>query len=494
MVNRGFAEARRYLFERPRTDSVIHVDDEPLAPVAGSSHLCAWTPGFFAGEVTGELLDGDGATVATFLLDVSPDPAKAGRETFGAMLDELWQYDPSLVLGSEPATHLMGELGQHENPWVAFARLRRHVPAFVRALAPVLSRPRRGLDVHRSSAPVHHVRRADRRTAASVLRSPAAALFAPTAEGLSTRLASTRLDVPVVREIIDTAINRAMRALVRSVLRRTHALNARLEQLVMRETDSATRTSVAARWPVRRLFLEQWAATMVTLLRRPPLSEIADAPITAAGLTAVAADPIYARAWGLGWRAIRHGVDGRPSNERTWISPSWEIYERWCFARLGMLLEACHPEWQWERRSGPHHRWLGRHRDLTATLRLQPVFPARSGPVEGRWSVSRQREPDIVLSVDGPGWCRFVVLDAKYRVTAANVLDAMASAHIYQDSLRVGSRRPDASVLLVPAGGGVPHLEQEAFRSEHRVGVVPFSNENCALPPPISALLAARED
>ena len=33
-------------------------------------------------------------------------------------------------------------------------------------------------------------------------------------------------------------------------------------------------------------------------------------------------------------------------------------------------------------------------------------------------------------------------MDAKYRTSRVAVLDAMASAHIYQDSLRIGACRP----------------------------------------------------
>jgi hypothetical protein len=87
------------------------------------------------------------------------------------------------------------------------------------------------------------------------------------------------------------------------------------------------------------------------------------------------------------------------------------------------------------------------------------------------WSVSRERVPDLVMTVTSDAEVRFVVLDAKYRASRANVLDAMASAHIYQDGLRVGSRRPEASLLLVPSGGGAGWLELPAFQAEHRVGV-----------------------
>jgi len=78
---------------------------------------------------------------------------------------------------------------------------------------------------------------------------------------------------------------------------------------------------------------------------------------------------------------------------------------------------------------------------------------------------------------------RFVVFDAKYRASRANVLDAMASAHIYHDSLRIGLRRPEAAFLLVPSGGGTPWLEDAIFQAEHGVGVLPLSLDvDTALP------------
>jgi len=87
------------------------------------------------------------------------------------------------------------------------------------------------------------------------------------------------------------------------------------------------------------------------------------------------------------------------------------------------------------------------------------------------WSVSKERLPDLVLSVESAKGIRFLILDAKYRSSRLNVLDAMASAHIYQDSLRIGPSRPDASLLLVPSGGGAPWLEAPSFHMTHRVGV-----------------------
>jgi hypothetical protein len=97
---------------------------------------------------------------------------------------------------------------------------------------------------------------------------------------------------------------------------------------------------------------------LATVLRRFPFPQVRRPEITAAGLTAIAADPIYSRAWGRGWRALRDGVETEMSTERLWVSPSWEIYERWCFLRLGKLLAFSTPSWQWSLQRNPR-QWVG---------------------------------------------------------------------------------------------------------------------------------------
>ena len=63
------------------------------------------------------------------------------------------------------------------------------------------------------------------------------------------------------------------------------------------------------------------------------------------------------------------------------------------------------------------------------------------------------------------------MLDAKYRTGRSNVLEAMASAHIYRDALRWNGRRPESAILLVPRAGDAEWLEQPDFIERHRVGV-----------------------
>jgi hypothetical protein len=62
---------------------------------------------------------------------------------------------------------------------------------------------------------------------------------------------------------------------------------------------------------------------------------------------------------------------------------------------------------------------------------------------------------------------------------------------LYQESLRIGERRPESSFLLVPSEAALPWLEQAAFHETHRVGVHPFEpGQQGTLPFPVKRLLA----
>lgn len=468
-VTPGFKEARHVEFATSGDGLQLYVDDEPLPQETNAKTVWSWAPGFFAGEVDAYLMHGD-RVVGRYRLDVSPEPTKLGGDAFEQMIDELWDANPALVVGTEPSTSPVGELGQFEDPWLAFARVREHTPAFLQSLRAISTRPRRRLRQHRGSAQPHHARRVDRQTVVSALRGPAASLLLRGDAGAGVGLMpNTRLDVPIVEDTLDCAPNRTLFVLARGVARRIEQLRTKLEELVSKAQDSETRTALAPRWPARRRVLDTLAAELRVLLRREPYCAVTRPEVSAAGLTAMAADPVYARAWRQGWRVLRPAGDG--DRERTWLSPTWEIYERWCFLALGRAL-AEQPDWAWTW-TDAHHRLAGQRGSTTVELLLQPTFHSSATPKPAFWSISREREPDIVLHVKNEcAESRIVIFDAKYRTSRAAVLDAMSSAHIYQDSLRVGKRRPDASVLLVPAAGGAPWLEGSEFQATHRVGVV----------------------
>ncbi|QDU83137.1 hypothetical protein Pla163_02340 [Planctomycetes bacterium Pla163] len=491
----GFRENVPFAIADPSgaIDTLV-VDDEPI-PRDPATGRFTWTPGFYAGEVAVEARAGE-RTVARFRFDVSPDPRKSGVEAFEAMLDEIWAEDPELVLGSEPSTRRIGRLGTSQNPLLEFERLRRHGPAFCAAIAEVVRRPRRRLVVERESLPAHRVRRVDQATARAALRSAAVlavvhatgggpggtgAALDELDSGTGASGADPRFDVPRTEESLDSAANRALAALTQAVRTRCRTLAVRLERLSTNpRAESETRTSLATRWPERRRVLEALERDLTRLLRRPPFTSVRRPEITAAGLIAVDADPAYARAWSSGWRSIRRGIAGPRNDERHWISPTWEIYERWCFVRMARELRESRPELVWSRvkRAGhvarPDAGWCGVEGERGVEILFQPKFPSRpEGRKRGPYSISKTRIPDIVVIEHGAdGSVSFEVFDAKYRTGRANIMDAMTSAHVYRDSLRWRGSPPRSAHLMVPIASKAEALTTRDYMDSHRCGVL----------------------
>ena len=166
-VGYGFNEDRNYRIRKPTEGDRLLIDDEAVETDDGE---WVWSPGFYAGQVRAELLGPDDRVRTTYLLDVSPHPDKLGGDIFQSMLDQIWEFDPSLVLGTEPATLPIGHDPRIEDPWLEYARLRSEGDNFVRALSAIVSHPLRDLRAERALLPLQYVRRADRQTALAALR------------------------------------------------------------------------------------------------------------------------------------------------------------------------------------------------------------------------------------------------------------------------------------------------------------------------------------
>jgi len=466
--NEGFLERRSYLFLKPQFGATLYVDDEPLKDSEAGADCWIWEPGFFAGEVTAELTALDGTTIALYLLDVSPDPDKLGRGVFGDMVRELWEEEPESVIGEEPAVTAIGASGRIENLWLAFARLRRYGNDALTAIETIRTCPRRTLRFRRANVPVRSVRRVDRQTVRSMRHAPNLSMDSSGPIGELASSGGGLLDVPQIEENLDSPPNRAILALQLALLRRTRTVVERLGKQVEKERHSDTRTSLSQRWPKRRAFLEQLTIRLERTRRQFPWPDVTRAEVSSAGLTAISADPIYARAWSTGWRALRMGIEDIDTSERLWVCPSWEIYERWCFVKIARMLRLRLPKFEWKRRENER---IGTDGDCKLRFVLQPTFRAGPSGPGIRWSVSKERIPDLMLEIESAGQRRFLLLDAKYRSSRQSVLDAMGSAHIYQDSLRIGPQRPDGALLLVPAGGGAEWLEMPSYHLTHQVGV-----------------------
>ena len=483
-VNKGFYEGQKVHFLLPKGAGwSFHIDDEPLQQVDSPQGLmCPWSPGFFAGEVTAQLIDPSEKAVATYLLDVSPNPNKLGRDIFQQMLDEIWAFDPELVLGTEPTKIQVGQIGNERSRLLAFIRLRRYGPSATEALAQISHAPITALQSNRDHMPIHKVRRADRQTAIGVLRTPELLdyLVGVSDKGVA-RLGAT-VDVPDIEPHLDSAANRCITAMGKRLLRTAINLREKLEEDVNADVYSETRSQLAPRWPVRKAFLDGWIKKQKSVLKCTPYIDVTREEITAAGLNAVSAHPLYAKAYRYSWLAQRIGMGGQAKTERLWMNPTWEVYENWCYVHILTLLKSTYSAFAWSSFTKHSSSPLAASQasdDMGTMIRLflQPNFvPGDSSANREFRSISGKRIPDIVLTIQIGDQNRWFIFDAKYRSHREGLLDGMASAHIYHDALRWNGDQPDAALLLAPSANGVDWLRDNNYQKNEKVGVVVTSN------------------
>lgn len=471
----GFRELGTYLFLAPDDGASLYIDEAVVEPVVVNGERgWRWQPGFYAGQVIAELLGDSGRRLGAYWIDVSPDQGKLGADVFAGMLDELYAFDPALILGTEAAQANIGVSGEMTSPLLAYARLRRYGDALLAGLRTVAKLPLTRLRRERALVPYHRVRRLDAASARGLLRR------ADTAPFLCRNGAPPEGSMPlfdVVRSIddLDNPANRALTATLLAVRRRCVQVADALQEMAEREEESGTRTPLKPRLARKLEFLGGLAEQLAKLARLDPYASVSRAEVTAAGLNAISAHPGYARAYRFAWSVLRPGVAGEIRDETLWLSPTWEIYERWCFTRVATALRARYSDLDWtmEYPGGRSDciRLVGAGATARIEASLQRCF--RSGGIGsgGLQSVSLQLQPDLLITMESGDERRMLVLDAKYRTSRQNVLDAMRSAHLYQDALRWDGERAACSLLLVPRGGGAPWLEDAGFHTTHHVGV-----------------------
>lgn len=471
----GFRELGSYHFFSPVDGVTLYIDEAPAEVIRiDGVQGWRWQPGFYAGEVVAELVSATGQRLAEYKIDVSPDEGKLGDDVFRSMLDELYAFDPALLLGTEAAQAGIGVSGEVVSPLLEYARLRRYADGFLAALNAVTMQPLTRLRRQRALIPYHRVRKLDAASARSLLRRPDTAAFLHSdvafAEG-----AIPLFDVTHSIDDLDNPANRALTSKILAVRRRCIQVADALQDMVAKEEEAATRTPLQPRLARKLESLGAVADKLAHIARSEPFASVTRVEVTAAGLNAISAHPSYARAYRFAWSVLRPGVAGETSGESLWLSPTWEIYERWCFARITACLREMFGALEWNMtyagRRSDCIKLVGEGQNIRLEASLQSCFHSEGAAKGGFQSISMQLKPDILITVESRDERRMLVLDAKYRTSRHNVLDAMRSAHLYQDALRWDRARPACSILLVPRGGGAPWLEEPNFQATHKVGV-----------------------
>ena len=382
--------------------------------------------------------------------------------------------------GEEPARRRLGALGDTDDPLILFERLRRRQRDLERALAAIRREPVSVLRARRRFRPAPGY--PEGRPAYASVRAPPTGYARGDPAGY--RIQALRSGI---RSDPRRTGRRAYARFSGEPVHPGHAASAASQvqrnsprdwkRLAQKPLDD-TRTAVANRVGRWNQILGEMGRGFATAERRRPFSDVRRPEITAAGLNALAAHPLYARFWRIGWKALRRGVYRMDPEDRLPLSPTWEIYERWCFVALARKLREWLPNYDWTNtglNDSDRRRLTGRADGHRITLHLQRTFPKTKGEqAPESWSISGRFRPDLVLtsqSADGPR--RFVVLDAKYRAAESAILSGMTeSAHPYADALRWGYRRPERTLLLVPNATQAEWLTRTDYVDRHRVGVV----------------------
>ncbi|MFP2926419.1 DUF2357 domain-containing protein [Pyxidicoccus sp. 3LG] len=414
-------------------------------------------------------------------VEVIPRRDKLGEEQWLRLLSDLEQWLPALTTGLEGG--LGGAVGARgaSAPFLALALLPL-VSHLRTAVGQVVSSPRETLTEQHEEVRPRAVRRAQRETVRWLASHPLAASAV-----LDSQPGMREPFVPRTRgEVsIDHPVNRYVRYLVREVARRFDLLAERLDV----HARAQEVVSDAPVWCQRRAERCRHAArSLRATVSHGAFGQLVAEPPGEAAMLAVQDDPAYARVHRLGRLMLSprfqlaQGPHGAP------VRPSYELYELWTLLTLARSLQARFPQTQMTWR-GLHGLESGaalgtdgvsaRLELPKGTLELYFNATFRSYFARGaapRWSLSMERRPDLAVTwAPHEGAARWMVLDAKYRVSRTALSQALTSAHLYRDSLLwpdFGGRCGSALMIVPSVLEEVRPWSDRAFIDTYGFGLV----------------------
>jgi|SRR5471030_785541 len=467
----GLEESTDYVLKISGLTSIsTYIDDVELRHCpSGEGYL--WRTDFYAGTVEIYVLDSERRT-HVFTAEVVPFNRKIGNVEFQSMVSDIHSFDADLLIGTSAAMQGFGvdSAAATLKLFVSLARIRIYGLAFLAQVESVFNSPQRHLKPSATRIPVSKIR------VLPAVAAKDARLVAIAHAGVDTEdeLDSIQLLCLLPEMSTDTAANQTLKALILRFRARVMALIRTVERGELGQEHSEQ----ASRVKYRLALLTALKVRASTLLSQPLFSSISRAETSAAGLTHIAANPSYNLAYRSGTSALRTGIYGNDRRDNLNVSPTWGVYETWCYVSLckALQIELQIVEWL-PTRSASANAQVAFFTMLKSGARLELLFQAdfpSEGPSNSRfaWSISKKRIPDIVLVWRFEAQCKFYVLDAKYRSGVSNTFDAMESAHIYRDSLRIGVARPDQVHLLMPGPSSVKSIESEEYWKENKVGTI----------------------
>jgi len=473
----GLSEDTDYIITLDITHGTrLYIDDVELRPSASGEFK--WRPSFYAGRVIAEAtLLGGGSQ--HYWLEVSPTTQKSSESQFEGMVSAIREFDTRLLGGASAAVMGFGREGQAGllSDDIQLSRVRAHGGRFLDAVDSIARAPHLSISANSQVLPLSRIRKLhpsallDRRLVALATGNTVHADAFQTIQ-LRSVTSSPTFDTPANQKLL-------------ALLKRFRATVLMLREKVETGSLGIPTEEQDLRIEHRLHVLDELETRTSKLILGRPFSETSKAQTSSSGLTQIAAQPNYSKAYRLGSRSLALGVDGADQSDDLHVANSWGIYETWCYLTVlecinglvGGKLRATQPSAV----SAKLAFSAVISKSCTLEILFQANFPSIN-PSQGRlgYSISKMRIPDIVLISKIDNTVQSMILDAKWRSGKENVLDAMQSAHIYHDSLRVDQLPPSSCLLLFPGNDTVPELEQKDYISTHGVGAL--SNFNIGMP------------
>lgn len=467
-------EARTYRISAPDAHEVW-LGDRRLGRGAGGHYEVVL--GHHVGALDLQVAAGDGS-VLRHRLDVRPRADKLSPALWLKLLEELEEGLAGLSVGVEGPTHGVVDTAGVAAPLLVSALLPL-VPALVAALQAVLGDPRSIDREQLDQRNLRDCRRIDSSMLAWVGRHPEVARWLDGWRAAELVGEPPRIPIHTPRRSLDHPVNRAVAWLTGRVIASLVAVADRLDEIAGRVDEPA--------WCRGRAARARAAALRIRGLQGGSwLREVTPEPASEAAVLVLSDEPNYARFQRLARRfcspAFRLAeVPGEPGAA---VRPSFSLYELWCLFALRERLQAALPGWRWSTvalhkllaltGSGGGAAVVARRGELRLRIDFNRSFPSWYCRRDGPHSLSGERRPDFVVSLDGgPGGDRWVVLDAKYRAGRENLASGLASVHLYRDSLVDPARggRCVGAMLLAPSRCDVPEWFDPAWQHTHGFGI-----------------------
>lgn len=226
-----------------------------------------------------------------------------------------------------------------------------------------------------------------------------------------------------------------------------------------------------------------------------PIAHLKPEPIAGGSLLVILNDPMYRSVHSMGRLLLSGGFRSQAGLFSVSLNTSYQIYEVWCFREVMRQLEVVLGVEATQRESitSLHQgmKFMMHYEGIDIELAYNPTFISHwawealknKGKSPRLYSLINEQRPDITIHWTFEGRSNWLALDAKYRTSRKNLMDAFSSAFSYRLSLidRIYGGHPLGCFLLVPKIMKIEEDEKvedthfcflESYRREHRFGAM----------------------